>query len=118
MELDVLAFGAHRDDVELTCGGTMIKLADQGYETGIIDLTAGEMGTRGSEEERAQEAAESAKILCVQYRENLGIPDAYIEHGKPAEMLEECGLTETGIQASIEQRLQKIENRPLVNTTG
>ena len=79
MELDVLAFGAHRDDVELTCGGTMIKLADQGHRTGIVDLTAGEMGTRGSAEERAQEAAEAAKILCVQCRENLGIPDANIE---------------------------------------
>jgi bacillithiol biosynthesis deacetylase BshB1 len=79
MELDVLAFGAHRDDVELTCGGTMIKLVDQGYKTGIIDLTAGEMGTRGSAEERAKEAEEAAKILGVQCRDNLGIPDSNIE---------------------------------------
>ena len=79
MELDVLAFGAHRDDIELTCAGTMIKLVDQGYKTGIIDLTAGEMGTRGSAEERAKEAESSAKILQVQARENLGIPDANIE---------------------------------------
>ena len=79
MELDVLAFGAHRDDIELTCAGTMIKLVDQGYKTGIVDLTAGEMGTRGSAEERAKEAEESAKILQVQCRENLGIPDADIE---------------------------------------
>jgi bacillithiol biosynthesis deacetylase BshB1 len=79
MELDVLAFAAHRDDIELTCGGTMIKLVDQGYRTGIIDLTAGEMGTRGSAEERAIEAAEAAKILRVQCRDNLGIPDSNIE---------------------------------------
>jgi bacillithiol biosynthesis deacetylase BshB1 len=79
MDLDVLAFGAHRDDIELTCAGTMIKLVDQGYKTGIIDLTAGEMGTRGTAEERAGEAEESAKILKVLYRENLEIPDANIE---------------------------------------
>lgn len=79
MELDVLAFGAHRDDIELTCAGTMLKLVDQGYKTGIIDLTAGEMGTRGSAEEREKEAEESAKILQIQCRENLGIPDTNIE---------------------------------------
>jgi bacillithiol biosynthesis deacetylase BshB1 len=79
MELDVLAFGAHRDDIELTCAGTMIKLVDQGYSTGIIDITAGEMGTRGSAEERAAEAETAAKILRVQCRDNLGIPDANIE---------------------------------------
>lgn len=79
MELDVLAFGAHRDDIELTCAGTMIKLVDQGYKTGIIDITAGEMGTRGSAEERAAEAEAAAKILRVQCRDNLGVPDANIE---------------------------------------
>ena len=79
MELDVLAFGAHRDDIELTCGGTMIKLENQGYKTGIIDLTAGEMGTRGSAGERAEEAEQAAKILRVQCRDNLRIPDANIE---------------------------------------
>jgi len=79
MKLDVLAFGAHRDDVELTCAGTMIKLVDQGYKTGIIDITAGEMGTRGSAEERAAEAEAAARILGVQCRDNLGIPDANIE---------------------------------------
>ncbi len=79
MELDVLAFGAHRDDIELTCAGTMLKLADSGYKTGIIDITAGEMGTRGTAEERENEAQEAANILKVQCRENLGIPDANIE---------------------------------------
>ena len=79
MELDVLAFGAHRDDIELTCAGTVIKMADHGYKMGIIDLTAGEMGTRGSAEERENEANEAAKIMSVQCRDNLGIPDANIE---------------------------------------
>lgn len=78
MDLDVLAFGAHRDDIELTCGGTMIKLADNGYRTGIIDLTAGEMGTRGSVEERENEAKEAGEILKVRCRENLGVSDADI----------------------------------------
>ena len=79
MKLDVLAFGAHRDDIELTCAGTVIKLSDQGYKTGIVDLTAGEMGTRGSAREREEEARQAAKILRVQCRDNLGIPDANIE---------------------------------------
>lgn len=79
MELDVLAFGAHRDDIELTCAGTVLKLLRQGYKVGIIDLTAGEMGTRGTAEERQKEAEESTKILGVQCRENLGIPDANIQ---------------------------------------
>ncbi len=79
MEIDVLGFGAHRDDIELTCGGTMLKLIDQGYKTGIIDLTAGEMGTRGSAEEREKEAEDAARLLGVQCRENLRIPDANIE---------------------------------------
>jgi len=79
MRLDVLAFGAHRDDIELTCAGTVIKLAESGYRIGIVDLTAGEMGTRGSVEERAKEAEEAAKIMKVDVRENLGIPDANIE---------------------------------------
>lgn len=79
MELDVLAFGAHRDDIELTCAGTVLKLLRQGYKVGIIDLTAGEMGTRGTAEERQKEAEESTKILGVLCRENLGIPDANIQ---------------------------------------
>jgi len=61
--LDILALAAHRDDVEQTCGGTMLKMAQRGYRTGILDLTQGETGTRGSAEDRASEAAEAAKIL-------------------------------------------------------
>ena len=79
MELDVMAFGAHRDDIELTCAGTVVKLINQGYSVGITDLTAGEMGTRGNAEERQNEAKESTKVLGVMCRENLGIPDANIQ---------------------------------------
>ena len=75
MTLDLLAIAAHPDDVELTCGGTLLKSAQQGYKTGILDLTAGEMGTRGTPETRAKEAARAAKILKVSYRGTLGVPD-------------------------------------------
>lgn len=76
--VDVLAIAAHRDDVELTCGGTMALHAGRGVRTGIIDLTAGEMGSRGSAELRAEEAARAAAVLGVVHRENLGLPDAGI----------------------------------------
>ena len=78
--VDLLAVAAHRDDVELTCGGTLIKHGRAGRRTGIIDLTAGEMGTRGSADLRAAEAAAAAKVLGVSVRENLGLPDAAIEN--------------------------------------
>ena len=76
--VDVLAIAAHRDDVELTCGGTLVKLARQGRRTGIVDLTQGEMGTRGSAETRAEEASRAAAVLQVRHRENLALPDAAI----------------------------------------
>jgi bacillithiol biosynthesis deacetylase BshB1 len=79
MTLDILAIAAHPDDVELTCGGTLLKSAQQGYKTGILDLTAGEMGTRGSAETRAQEAVLAAKILKVSYRGTLGVPDSDVQ---------------------------------------
>ena len=79
MKLDLLAIAAHPDDVELTCGGTLLKAAEQGYKTGILDLTAGEMGTRGTPETRLKEAARAAKILRVAHRENLRLPDAHLE---------------------------------------
>jgi N-acetylglucosamine malate deacetylase 1 len=79
MKLDLLAIAAHPDDVELTCGGTLLKAAEQGYRTGILDLTAGEMGTRGTPETRRKEAAAAARILRVAHRENLGLPDAGLE---------------------------------------
>jgi bacillithiol biosynthesis deacetylase BshB1 len=76
--VDVLAIAAHRDDVELTCGGTLIKAARQGRRTGIIDLTRGEMGTRGSAELREEEAARAGAVLGVAARETLALPDAGI----------------------------------------
>lgn len=79
MKLDLLAIAAHPDDVELTCGGTLLKAAEQGYKTGILDLTAGEMGTRGTPETRLKEAAAAANILRVAHRENLRLPDAHLE---------------------------------------
>lgn len=79
MKLDVLAIAAHPDDVELTCGGTLLVAAEQGYKTGILDLTAGEMGTRGTPETRLKEAAAAARILRVAHRENLRLPDAHLE---------------------------------------
>jgi LmbE family N-acetylglucosaminyl deacetylase len=78
--LDVLAIAAHRDDVEQTCGGTLLKMAEAGRRTGILDLSRGEMGTRGSMEERAAEAAEAAKILRASWREALDIPDGRVEN--------------------------------------
>src|SRR5215467_6189412 len=78
--LDVLALAAHRDDVEQTCGGTLLKMADRGQRTGILDLTQGEMGTRGSREEREAEAQNAARILNVSYRQALDIPDGRVEN--------------------------------------
>jgi bacillithiol biosynthesis deacetylase BshB1 len=79
MELDVLSIVAHPDDTELTCGGTVIKMAQAGYKVGVLDLTAGESGTRGSAPLREREAAKAAKVLGLAHRENLYLPDAGIE---------------------------------------
>ena len=76
MNLDLLAIAAHPDDVELTCGGTLLKMAELGYKTGILDLTAGEMGTRGSPKIRAKEAVKAAQLLRVSWRDTLGAPDS------------------------------------------
>jgi bacillithiol biosynthesis deacetylase BshB1 len=78
--LDVLALAAHRDDVEQTCGGTLLKMAQRGQRTGILDLTQGEMGTRGTAEDRAREAADAAKMLRVAWRQALDIPDGRVEN--------------------------------------
>jgi len=78
--LDILALAAHRDDVEQTCGGTLLKMAQRGHRTGILDLTQGEMGTRGSAEDRAREAVEAARILCTSWRQALDIPDGRVEN--------------------------------------
>jgi bacillithiol biosynthesis deacetylase BshB1 len=80
MIAEVLAIAAHRDDVEQTCGGTLLRMQSLGVSTAILDLTRGEAGTRGSAEERAAEAAEAARILGVGWREALDIPDGRVEN--------------------------------------
>jgi N-acetylglucosamine malate deacetylase 1 len=78
MRLDLLAIAPHPDDVELTAGGTVLKMAQAGYRTGIVDLTRGETGSRGTPETRLKEAARAAEILGVTIRRNLGLPDAHL----------------------------------------
>jgi len=82
MDLDVLSITAHPDDTELTCGGTIIKMVQAGYKVGLLDLTRGESGTRGSVNLRAKESARAAKVMGIAYRDNLGLPDAALEHNR------------------------------------
>jgi N-acetylglucosamine malate deacetylase 1 len=77
-EVDILAVFAHPDDMELTVGGTLLKMKSLGYRTGALDVTGGEMGTRGTPEGRAEEAAEAARILKLDLRENLGLADGHV----------------------------------------
>ena len=77
---DVLSIAAHRDDVEQTCGGTLLRMAARGLRTAILDLTQGEAGTRGSAEERAAEASEAARLLGVGWRQALDLPDGAVEN--------------------------------------
>src|SRR5579864_1943414 len=86
MALDVLAIAAHPDDVEQTCGGTLIRMAETGYRTGVLDLTAGDMGTRGTPEERIAESEAAAKHLRLEWRGNLRMPDARLENNIAARM--------------------------------
>jgi N-acetylglucosamine malate deacetylase 1 len=78
--VDILAIAAHRDDVEQTCGGTLLKMRSLGLETGILDLTQGEAGTRGSAAERAAEAEAAARVLKVRWRQALDLPDGRVEN--------------------------------------
>jgi bacillithiol biosynthesis deacetylase BshB1 len=82
MKLEILAFGAHPDDVELSCSGTIIKHIKLGKKVGIIDLTKGELGTRGNVKTRAAEASVAAKILGVQFRENMNFEDGFFSNSK------------------------------------
>ena len=77
---DVLAIAAHRDDVEQTCGGTLLRMAARGLRTAVLDLTRGETGTRGTAEDRAREAEEAARLLGVGWRQALDLPDGAIEN--------------------------------------
>jgi N-acetylglucosamine malate deacetylase 1 len=95
MKVDILAIAAHPDDVEQTCGGTLIKMAEKGYATGVLDLTAGDMGTRGTPDERVAEAREAAKIMRVTHRENLHFPDARLENTISARMTLAVKIRET-----------------------
>ena len=78
VNVDVLAIFAHPDDMELTVGGTLLKMKSLGYKTGALDVTQGEMGTRGTVEIRAREAEDAARILKLDIRENLGLPDGHV----------------------------------------
>lgn len=86
MNLDVLAIAAHPDDIEQTCGGTLIRMAEAGYRTGALDLTAGDMGTRGTPEQRLAEAEAAAKHLLLKWRGNMRFPDARLENNIAARM--------------------------------
>ncbi len=78
--LDILAIAAHPDDVEQTCGGTLLRMAEQGYRTGVLDLTAGDMGSRGTPEIRLKESEAAASALRLRWRGNLRLPDARLEN--------------------------------------
>lgn len=99
--LDLLAIAAHPDDVEQTCGGTLLRMAEVGYRTGIIDLTAGDMGTRGTPEIRIAESVAAANILKVSHRENLHFPDARLENSLAARL-------------SLAQRLRELRPRTVI----
>ena len=101
MSLDILAIAAHPDDVEQTCGGTLIKMAEKGYRTGVLDLTAGDMGTRGTPEQRIEESLAAAKIMLVGHRDNLHFPDARLENTISARMTLALKIRETGARVVI-----------------
>ena len=84
--LDILAIAAHPDDVEQTCGGTLVRMSESGYRTGVLDLTAGDMGSRGTPELRMQEAEQAARHLLLAWRQNLRWPDARLENTVSARM--------------------------------
>ena len=87
MKIDILAFGAHPDDVELGCGGTLHKAVVNGKTVGIIDLTKGELGTRGDIKTRAIEASNASKVLGVSFRENLEMSDGFLTNSKENQLL-------------------------------
>jgi bacillithiol biosynthesis deacetylase BshB1 len=99
--LDLLAIAAHPDDVEQTCGGTLLRMAEAGYRTGIMDLTAGDMGTRGTPEIRVAESDDAGKVLKVSHRENLHFPDARLENSLAARM-------------SLAQRIRELKPRTVI----
>lgn len=99
--LDLLAIAAHPDDVEQTCGGTLLRATEAGYRTGIIDLTAGDMGTRGTPETRVAESEAAARVLRLSHRENLHFPDARLENSLAGRM-------------TLAQRLRELRPRTVI----
>lgn len=86
MKLDILVLAAHPDDAELGCGGTIARHVAMGHKVGIVDLTKGELGTRGTPEIRAKEAESASKILGIAVRENLGLPDGFFSNNEPSQL--------------------------------
>jgi bacillithiol biosynthesis deacetylase BshB1 len=86
MKLDILAFGAHPDDVELACSGTMLLHKQNGLKTGIVDLSMGELGTRGTPAIRAEEASKAQKLLGLDIRDNLGLADGFIQNDEKSRL--------------------------------
>jgi N-acetylglucosamine malate deacetylase 1 len=84
--VDVLAFGPHPDDVEIFCGGTLIRLVDLGHSVGVVDLTRGERASNGTPEERAREASAAARVMGLAFRENLGLPDTGLMASDPEQL--------------------------------
>jgi N-acetylglucosamine malate deacetylase 1 len=99
--LDILAIAAHRDDVEQTCGGTLLKASQRGQRIGILDLTQGELGTRGTAEDRAREADDAARILGVSWRRALSIPDGRVENTWENRLKVAAAIRETRPQVVI-----------------
>lgn len=99
MKLDVLVFASHPDDAELGCGGTIAALTSQGKKVGIIDLTKGEMGTRGTEKTRAEEVKKSSQILDISYRKNLNLGDSIVSNNRENQLkvIEQIRVTQPHI---------------------
>jgi bacillithiol biosynthesis deacetylase BshB1 len=101
MRLDVLSITAHPDDTELTCGGTVMKMVDAGYKVGLLDLTGGESGSRGSASLRSKESSRASKVMRIVHRENLGLPDAGLEDSRQFKL-------------SIAQKLRELRPRTVI----
>ena len=110
--IDILAFGAHPDDVELGCGGTIVKEVKLGKSVGIIDLTRGELGTRGTPEIRKKEADDAAKIIGAKFRDNLCLTDAFIDTSKDSisKIVRKIRLHQPKIILHLEKNTKMIEN--------
>src|SRR6266699_126064 len=109
MTLDLLAIAAHPDDVEQTCGGTLIKMAEAGYRTGVLDLTAGDMGTRGTPEQRVIESDIAGKQMLVAWRGNMFFPDARLQNDLSARMSLAMKIGELSYESCFLAGLKKLD---------